>query len=631
MLKESQCCFKQMCAQQVQCVHTFSLFIAAMDARPSPCDVSYDAGHRLHALRRHQEAALQWRLCRTHAPSREALDNLANEMPQQALDHFHNGRYRQASDAWRAAVDLRPLQAELSIGLGDANAALGLPRFAEESYRRAISLSPQDGRSYVALGRLALEYHGTKHHLSSVHTLQTLRTGASLLPTSGDAWMLLGVALVQEGGGVHQAYVDEAITVLGSATQYAPLNADAYWQLGDALSQRGQRRAAVDKFAAAIGLRPTHIEAYSSLARVVSYEVSSSHAARLALRCFRAALRVAPEHPETLHNLGEYMTAKGDPARAALSFERALRAAPSSGLTLLTLGENLQRLCRLEEARHRYEQAAAVIPRSARAQVHALFPLELEQHTQSGVAERQGTFPSLSDLRVEPHLEGWMARASRILEEHGVVVVTQLLPPGLCDEVRHMIEAWPDASEGTSVTTRQPHRRRHLALPMLRNASGRAASFMLQNLHGIVSDAFGARPARLVECGFLTSSPGAQAQAFHADTSPPALGACEAAALKIQLALVEVTGEMGPFEVIPGSHRERMGGGAQPDSPMLAHRIIVQPGDVTLYWSTVQHRGSANIGSRPRPTFHIAVIGDGAAPTGMPYTVRVDDLLERYR
>ena len=63
---------------------------------------------------------------------------------------------------------------------------------------------------------------------------------------------------------------------------------------------------------------------------------------------------------------------------------------------------------------------------------------------------------------------------------------------------------------------------------------------------------------------------------------------------------------------------------------MLALPLLVQPGDVTLYWASVQHRGGANVGSRSRPTFHLAIIGEGGAPTGMPYTVLVDDLEEMY-
>jgi ectoine hydroxylase-related dioxygenase (phytanoyl-CoA dioxygenase family) len=147
-----------------------------------------------------------------------------------------------------------------------------------------------------------------------------------------------------------------------------------------------------------------------------------------------------------------------------------------------------------------------------------------------------------------------------------------------------------------------------------------------------------------VECGFLTSLPGARAQTFHADTTPPSQRACEAQTIKVQLALVDVGSDMGPFEVVPRSHlapapaaapkRDPAGGAPPPPPPPppppLAVRVLVGPGDVTVYSTNVQHRGSANTGTRARPTFHIAVIGNGAAPTGIPYTVLARDIREMY-
>jgi len=155
---------------------------------------------------------------------------------------------------------------------------------------------------------------------------------------------------------------------------------------------------------------------------------------------------------------------------------------------------------------------------------------------------------------------------------------------------------------------------------------------MLTRLGGVFERALGTSDVRLVECGYLTSEPGAKAQALHADTAPAKMRACEAPALKIQLALVEVSEAMGPLEAVPGSHEHvpSTNESAEDDDVTLALPVLVQPGDATIYWSSLQHRGGANRGERVRPTFHIAVIGDGGAPTGMPYTVLVDDLVRMY-
>ena len=211
-------------------------------------------------------------------------------------------------------------------------------------------------------------FHNQRYHEAS----HALHRAVALAPRSGEGWLLLGVTQFQ--AAAVGADFGDAVASLRRATGLLPRNADAHWQLGDALAARGENRRAVASFAAALRVNPELIEAYSSLARVVAYEVSNARAARLALRCYRLALRVSPTHHETLHNLGEHFVAQGD-SRAVKSFERAVTAAPSSAPTVLGLAESLQRLCRLGEARHHYERAATLLPRSARAQLHALMPL----------------------------------------------------------------------------------------------------------------------------------------------------------------------------------------------------------------------------------------------------------------
>jgi hypothetical protein len=70
------------------------------------------------------------------------------------------------------------------------------------------------------------------------------------------------------------------------------------------------------------------------------------------------------------------------------------------------------------------------------------------------------------------------------------------------------------------LSTRQPFRRRHQALPARTGASGGAARLMQRRLGRLLAGATRSAAPRLIECGFLSSFPGARAQAFHADTTP---------------------------------------------------------------------------------------------------------------
>ena len=60
-----------------------------------------------------------------------------------------------------------------------------------------------------------------------------------------------------------------------------------------------------------------------------------------------------------------------------LSFGRAVDAAPANYLHRLSLGENLQRRCRVAEAFEQYQRAALLAPHSSRVQAHARLTLTL--------------------------------------------------------------------------------------------------------------------------------------------------------------------------------------------------------------------------------------------------------------
>ena len=597
-----------------------------------------------------------------------------------AEQYMRAGDYGGAAASFLAASRAAPLIPDFPSALGDAYVSLGNYEDAESAYHRAIEISPRYGQAYFGLGEVTMRHTRARHPRGTA--VRWFRDGVAILPNVPTAWLLLGAAQMEEAyehPANREALLEGAIASLRTALQLEPLDATTHWQLGEVLTARGERRLGVQSMAMAVRLRPDHVEALSSLARVLSYEALSPLAHRLAKWAFRRALAAAPAHLETWHNLGEYLYTESNSAGAAIAFRRATLISPSSGASHLTLGESLQRMCRTEEANAHYVHAARLLPRSARAQVHALLSASktTQPHVEAEVAAYVDTseeaahvaaiadgtaprrarppLPPPSALRVEPravfketgsHLV-WRRAAVDILQEHGVVVLTGLLPRGACAALLQQISAWPDEAEGTSATTRQPHRRRHQALPMFANASGTAATLIKERLGRVLELAFGTPNVRLVECGYLSSEPGAQAQAMHADTAPARLRACESRAIKIQLALVDVSAAMGPLEVVPGSHEDhatptpqlqQAGGKSSADgtiapteeAPILAMPLLVGPGDVTLYWSSLMHRGGANTAERGRPTFHMAAIGDGGAPTGMPYTVLVDDLVTMY-
>ena len=188
-------------------------------------------------------------------------------------------------------------------------------------------------------------------------------------------------------------------------------------------------------------------------------------------------------------------------------------AAPANYLHRLSLGENLQRRCRVAEAFTQYQRAALLAPHSSRVQAHARLThpetdavhaeppgaapggAEAEAEAEAEAGAVVGP-PSLADLVVSHADVGWQERALRVLQTHGAVVVRRLLnrsargphlhlhpstlppapaplppsalrpPPSclrhppvarcqVCAAVLEQIESWPEGGEGTSWSTRQ--------------------------------------------------------------------------------------------------------------------------------------------------------------------------------
>ncbi|MES3025070.1 MAG: phytanoyl-CoA dioxygenase family protein [Pseudomonadota bacterium] len=122
---------------------------------------------------------------------------------------------------------------------------------------------------------------------------------------------------------------------------------------------------------------------------------------------------------------------------------------------------------------------------------------------------------------------------------------------------------------------------------------------------------------KVVEAGFDIPGPGALRQPWHRDfAAPPAtLTGRRLNSLAFNLTTVDVTDDMGPLEIAPGTQWDVL-----PDAdpmfppPELAPRYearrqrkLPQMGDISARSALTIHRGSANLSSRARPVFVLGV------------------------
>ncbi len=122
-----------------------------------------------------------------------------------------------------------------------------------------------------------------------------------------------------------------------------------------------------------------------------------------------------------------------------------------------------------------------------------------------------------------------------------------------------------------------------------------------------------------VEVGFDVALPGAVRQPLHRDFPTPeeTLATGRLSSLAINATCVDVTPEMGPLEIAPGTHFHDSAdfeqGMCVPAELYSRYDRIEQRmakrGDVSVRTGLTIHRGTANTSTRPRPVMIVGVMG----------------------
>jgi ectoine hydroxylase-related dioxygenase (phytanoyl-CoA dioxygenase family) len=122
---------------------------------------------------------------------------------------------------------------------------------------------------------------------------------------------------------------------------------------------------------------------------------------------------------------------------------------------------------------------------------------------------------------------------------------------------------------------------------------------------------------KVVEAGFDIPFPGAMHQPWHRDfPSPPeTLIGRRLNSLAFNITTVDVTEEIGPFEIAPGTQWDDLAGGdpmfpeksLYPRYEARAQRKLPRVGDISARSALAIHRGTANRSQQSRPVFVLGV------------------------
>ena len=291
--------------------------------------------------------------------------------PQALHAHFnlgrflHNqGRYEEALEAARVAVEQTPDFSEAHVNLGATLRALGRSDEAETHLRRAIALNPQAREAHLNL--VAALYDQGRYE----EALEAARVAVEQTPDFSEAHVNLGATLRALGRS------DEAETHLRRAIALNPQAWKAHVNLGKALYDQGRYEEALEAARVAVEQTPDFSEAHVNLGATLR-ALGRSDEAETHLR---RAIALNPQNIDPFRKLIEVLTPQGryEEAIDALAQAAALEpASPQAAELHFLMGQAAQENGRPEAAGY-YMHAFKIDPRHVQA-IRRLAHLRLEQ------------------------------------------------------------------------------------------------------------------------------------------------------------------------------------------------------------------------------------------------------------
>lgn len=290
------------------------------------------------------------------------------------------GRFDEAADCYRQAIDAEPNYAEAHNNLGFVYARLGQMREAEACYRHALTLKDDLGPAHFNLSTLLVangNLDGAWDHCQRAKRLS---------PPNVDIYVQLGeilfarqeydqaVALLNEALSIGleapiiqlnlgisyrelKRYV-EAEAAFRRTIALDPGNPHAHYELGMLFKQDGLRAAAEKQFRAAVESKSDFAAANVNLGLLMAEDGRPAEAEA----AYRAALAANPDYPEGLNNLGVVLLEAGRLAEAEECFRRASSNVPGTIEYRCNLGVVLHKLMRYADAEEAYRDILRIKP-----------------------------------------------------------------------------------------------------------------------------------------------------------------------------------------------------------------------------------------------------------------------------
>ncbi len=314
------------------------------------------------------------------------------------------GNDASALEAYEAVVRLAPSQSSGNVFAGNMLERMNRLKEAEKRYRDALRIDTRDTLARVHLGNLMRKDGRTDQARREYE--------AALRIDPKQVWALTQLAFLL----FELQDLKRAEKMLGRALLLAPRDDELEATLGDLLAMTNRKRDAVVRFRRVLGRNPNHLGSLIRLGSVLESEKKNEEA----LALYERAVRQHPRSAWAKISLGDLLRKLGRPAIARDLYQQALEddprsawakrqlgyvlfdlgdydaseraltevsaAYPQEGALALVLGHCARLKGRNAEALARYERAALLDRKDARAQMFIGVMLGLRDEEAASVA-----------------------------------------------------------------------------------------------------------------------------------------------------------------------------------------------------------------------------------------------------
>ncbi len=306
------------------------------------------------------------------------------------------------------------------IGLKEAYVE---PVSTEDSFRKAIALTPKDYEAYVKLGW----FYRDEDKLS--HAEDIFKKAIELDPKDDRAYLGLGWFYENQGK------FSQAEDAFKKAIEMNPKNDNAYFGLGWLYQNQNKLSQAEDIFKKAIELDPKNDNAYFGLGWLYEHQNKLSQAEHT----FKRAIELRSENASVYFALGRVYQRQGKYSQAEDIFKKAIALNPKDDHTYLQLGRTYQNQGEFSQAEDSFKKAIELNPKSDGA--HGALLILYEEIGKPELAEEYAKKANTARLRYyKPVTVNNYRKLKEILDKRGIRLVCVQYPMRSIEQLNKIFE-----------------------------------------------------------------------------------------------------------------------------------------------------------------------------------------------